>query len=153
MAHNPVNHPLRPLFRALGGAIGAYLIVFGVVGLITTSGDGLFGTAGHRVLGQGANLFWSIIALALGAIVLIGSVLGRNVDTEVDRYVGWALLVVGTYALAVERTDANVLDFTVATVVVTYCVGLVLILSGLYVKTAPARDTGAARPVTEGSTA
>ena len=42
MGHNPVNHPLRPVYRALGGFTGLYFVVFGVVGLIQTAGDGLF---------------------------------------------------------------------------------------------------------------
>jgi hypothetical protein len=134
MAHYPVNHPLRPLYRALSGLVGIYLIIFGIVGVVVTSGDGLFGRAGHRVLGQGANLFWSIVCLILGVIVLVTTLLGRNLITETDRYVGWGLLVVGTYGLATARTDANVLDFTIATVVVTYLLGLVLIMAGLYGK-------------------
>ena len=153
MAHTPVNHPLRPLYRALGGVVGIYLIVFGITGIIVTAGDGLFGTAGDRVLGQGANLFWSIVTLALGAIVLVATVLGHNVDSEVGKYAGWAMLVVGTYGLAVERTDANVLDFTISTVIVTYLVGLVLIMTGLYSRIAPAQESGAPRPVREGRTA
>ena len=32
MAHFPVNHPLRPLYRTLAGLVGAYLLVFGIVG-------------------------------------------------------------------------------------------------------------------------
>jgi hypothetical protein len=40
MAHNPVNHPLRPLYRALGALTGVYLILFGIVGIIVTAGDG-----------------------------------------------------------------------------------------------------------------
>jgi hypothetical protein len=134
MAHYPVNHPLRPLYRALSGLVGVYLIIFGIVGVVVTSGDGLFGRAGHRVLGQGANLFWSIVCLILGAIVLVTTLLGRNLMTETDRYVGWGMLVVGTYGLATARTNANVLDFTIATVVVTYLLGLVLIMAGLYGK-------------------
>jgi hypothetical protein len=134
MAHIPINHPLRPLYRAVSGLVGVYLVVFGIVGLIVTAGDGLFGRAGHRVLGEGANLFWSIVCLIVGAIVLATTVLGRNLDTEADKYIGWGMLVVGTYGLATARTDANVLDFTVATVVVTYLVGLLLILAGLYGK-------------------
>ena len=110
MAHYPVNHPLRPLYRALSGVVGIYLIIFGIVGLIVTAGDGLFGRAGHRVLGQGTNLFWSIVCLILGAIVLVTTLLGRNLMTETDRYVGWGMLVVGTYGLATARTNANVLD-------------------------------------------
>ncbi len=153
MAHNPVNHPLRPLYRALGALAGAYLVLFGIVGLIVTAGNGLFGQPDDRVLGQGANLFWSIISLILGAIVLIGVVVGRNLDVEIDKYVGWGLLVIGSYELAASRTDANFLKFSIATVVVTYLVGLVLIVSGLYSKTAPPETTGAPRQVREGQTA
>ena len=153
MAHNPVNHPLRPLYRALSALAGAYLVLFGVVGLIVTPGNGLFGQPDDRVLGQGANLFWSIVSLVLGAIVLIGVVIGRNLDVEIDKYLGWGLLVIGSYELAASRTDANFLKFTIGTVVVTYLVGLVLILSGLYTKTAPAENAGAPRHAREGRTA
>jgi hypothetical protein len=153
MAHYPVNHPLRPLYRALSGLAGIYLVIFGIIGLIVTSGDGLFGTAGHRVLGQGANLFWSIVSLIIGAIVVVATVLGRNILSETDKYIGWGLLVVGTFGLAVGRTDANVLDFSISTVVVTYLVGLVLIMSGLYTKVAPPQQAGEPRQVREGSTA
>ena len=153
MAHNPVNHPLRPLYRALSALAGIYLILFGVVGFIVTGGNGLFGQPDERVLGQGANLFWSIISLILGVVVLAGVVIGRNIDVEINKYLGWGLLVIGSYELGASRTDANFLKFSVATVVVTYLVGLVLILAGLYTKTAPPENTGAPRQVREGQTA
>lgn len=150
MAHNPVNHPLRPLYRALAALAGAYLIVFGVAGIIVTPGNGLFGRPDERVLGQGASLFWSILALLIGAAVVLVTVLGRNLDTEANTVIGWGLLVIGTYELAVSRTDANLLKFTVATVVVTYIVGLVLILAGLYTKVASPSQAGAPQQVREG---
>ena len=134
MAHTPVNHPLRPLYRALAALAGGYMVVFGIVGLIVTPGNGLFGQPDDRVLGQGASLFWCIVSLILGAVVLVATVLGRNLDTAVNKYIGWGLLVVGTYELAVSRTDANFLKFTIATVVVTYLIGLILILASLYTK-------------------
>lgn len=153
MAHNPVNHPLRPLYRVLAVLAGAYLIVFGVVGLIVAPGDGLFGRPDERVLGQGANLFWSIVAVILGAVVVLVTVVGRNLDTEVNKFIGWGLLVIGTYELAVSRTDANVLKFTVATVIATYVVGLILIMSSQYTKVAPPSEAGAPREAREGRTA
>ena len=158
MAHNPVNHPLRPLYRAIGALTGVYLILFGIVGLIVTAGDGLLGTNGNRVLGQGANLFWSIVSLVLGVIVVAVTALGRNLDAEVDTVIGWGLLVVGSYGLAVTRTNANFLDFTIATVVVTYLVGLLLIMTGLYSKVAPPQVAGRSRqdheaPVREATSA
>jgi Domain of unknown function (DUF4383) len=153
MAHNPVNHPLRPLYRGLGFLAGAYLVVFGVIGLIQTSGHDATGNIGVRVLGQQSNLTWSVIALILGAIVLISTAIGRNADTEVDKYVGWGLLVIGSYGLATSRTDADFLGFSIATVVVTFVVGLVLIMTGLYSKVAPTTRAGAPRQVREGRTA
>ena len=150
MAHNPVNHPLRPIYRAIGGVVGVYLVVFGVLGLILTGDEGLFGRAGDRVLGQGANLFWSIVSIVLGLIVIAATALGRNRDVLVDTYLGWTLLVIGSFCLAVIRTNANFLDFSISTVVVTYLCGLALILVGLYSKTAPSEDTGAPRQVREG---
>ena len=150
MAHNPVNHPLRPLYRALAGLAGVYLIVFGVVGLIVTSGHGLFGQPDDRVLGQGSSLFWSIASIVIGAVVLLVTVIGRNVDTEAHKYLGYGLMVIGSYELAVSRTDANFLKFTISTVVVTYLVGLVLLLAHLYGKVAPQSEAGAPRQEREG---
>jgi hypothetical protein len=136
---------MRPLYRALAALTGLYLVVFGVVGLIVTGGDGLFATHADRVLGQGSNLFWSIVSLLLGAAVLVATWLGRNLDVDVNTYVGWGLLVIGSFALAVLRTDVNVLGFTVSTVVVTYVVGLALITAGFYGKVAPPEAAGAPR--------
>lgn len=150
MAHTPVNHPLRPIYRAVAGIVGVYLIVFGVLGLILTGDEGLFGRAGDRVLGQGTNLFWSIISILLGIIVVAATVIGRNRDVAVNTYLGWTLLVIGTFALMVIRTNANILDFSVSTVVVTYLAGLALMLAGLYIKIAPAEQTGEPRQVREG---
>jgi hypothetical protein len=149
MGHNPVNHPLRPVYRALGGFTGLYFVVFGVVGLIQTAGDGLFSSDAGRVLGQGSNLAWSIVSVVLGAVILIATVVGRNLDVAVDKYAGWGLLVVGTFSLAVIRTDVNVFNFTISTVVVTYLAGLVLIMVSYYSKVVAPEDAGAPRQVRE----
>ena len=137
MAHNPLNHPLRPVYRAISGIVGLYFIVFGVVGVIVTGGDGLFARDTERVLGQGANLFWSIVSIIIGLVVLATTVLGRNLDAAAGTYLGWALLVIGTFSMAVLRTDVNFLQFTISTVIVTYIAGLLLILAGLYTKVGP----------------
>jgi Domain of unknown function (DUF4383) len=153
MAHTPVNHPLRPAYRALSFLAGAYLVAFGIIGLIQTAGESFTGRTGVHVLGQGTNLLWSIITLVIGAIVLGTTALGRNLDTEADKFLGWALLVFGSYELATNRTDANFFGFSIATVVVTYLVGLLLVTCSLYLKTAPQSAAGAPRQVREGRTA
>jgi hypothetical protein len=150
MAHNPVNHPLRPLYRALAAVSGIYLILFGVVALIVNAGGEFFAVHGDHALGQGANTFSAIVSLVLGAIVLLTTLVGRNVDTEADKFLGYAVLVIGSYGLASARTDANFLGFTVATIIVMYLIGLILIMASLYTKTAPPEETGVPRQVREG---
>jgi Domain of unknown function (DUF4383) len=150
MAHTPVNHPLRPLYRALAALTGVYLVVFGIIGLIQNAGEDFFAVHGDRILGQEANMFWSIVALIIGAVVLVTTVLGRNLDAAVDRYAGWSMLVVGSYSLATGRTDANFLGFSIATVIVSYIVGLILIMSGQYVTIAPPSEVVPPREVPEG---
>jgi hypothetical protein len=151
MGHTPVNHPLRPIYRALSALTGLYFVVFGVVGLIVTGGNPLFSTDTDigRVLGQGSNLGWSIASIILGAVILLGVVIGRNLDVAINTYLGWALLVVGTFSLAVLRTDVNIFNFTISTVIVTYIAGLVLIMAGYYSKIVAEKDAGTPRQVRE----
>jgi hypothetical protein len=143
MAHNPLNHPLRPFYRALAGLAAIALIVFGIVG--ATQGGELFALHGSRAFGLGVNLFSSIVLVIVGALALIGVVIGRNLDEKLDKYLGWGLLVVGSYGLATSRTDANFLGFTIGTVTFVYVIGMLLVLSGLYAKVAPVEEAGAPR--------
>jgi hypothetical protein len=153
MAHNPVNHPLRPTYRALAFLAGAYLVLFGVLGLIQTSGESFTGTSDVRVLGQGTSLLFSIISLIVGALVILAAAVGRNLDVSAEKYLGWGIIVLGTYELAFSRTEANIFGFTISTVTVVYIIGLVLITSSLYSKVAPEHEAGAPRQVREGRTA
>ena len=154
MAHYPVNHPLRPLYRALAAVVGLALVAFGVIGFIQTGGEGLFGHPEAKIAGLGGNLAASILAVVIGAVVLLTAVVGRNVDTATHRVLGWTLLVIGSYELAVSRTDANFLDFSIGTVTLFYTLGILLILSGLYTKMeSDSENVSAPRQVREGRTA
>jgi len=148
--HNPVNHPLRPLYRALGALVGVWFVLFGIVGLIVNSGNDFFANPGERVLGLGANMFASIISLVTGVIIVVATAIGRNIDTQTYKLLGWGVLVVGSYGLATSRTDANFLGFTISTVVVDYIAGLILVLASLYTKSAPVAEAGAPRQAREG---
>jgi hypothetical protein len=149
MAHNPVNHPLRPLYRTLGFLAGAYLVVFGIVGLI--GGDLNFaGLNSGTVFGLGSSILWSIISIIVGAIIVLAAVVGRNVDVAANKYLGWTLIVLGGFGLATSRTDANAFGLTIGTVIVTFGVALMLVLSSLYGKVVPTEQAGAPRQVREG---
>jgi len=132
MAHIPVNHHLRPLYRVLAAFSGIYVLVFGVVGLVETSGSPAFDRANTVALGLRTNLAFSVLSLVVGAIVLLCVVIGRNLDFYSNLGVGTLFVVAGMAMLTLMRTDANVLNFSMSTCIVSFIIGLVLFTAGLY---------------------
>ncbi|MET8229958.1 DUF4383 domain-containing protein [Micromonospora sp. NPDC005298] len=134
MAHTPVNHPARPIYRAIGGLTGLYLVVFGVLGIIASAGNEVLAQDDTKVLGQGTNLGFSLLSVLLGLIVLVGTGLGRNIDVAINQWLAYALMVVGLAGLAFIRTDANIFNFSITTVIVVLSAALVLLMVGMYGK-------------------
>ena len=134
MAHTPVNHPARPIYRAIGGLVGLYFVVFGVLGIITSAGNDVLAQNDTTVLGQGTNTGYSLLAVLLGLVILAGTVIGRNLDVAVNQWLAYALIVLGLAELAFIRTDANIFNFSIATVIVTLVLSLVLLMVGMYGK-------------------
>ncbi|WBB77567.1 DUF4383 domain-containing protein [Micromonospora sp. WMMD882] len=134
MTHTPVNHPARPIYRAIGGLTGLYLVVFGVLGVITTLGDDLFAQDDTKVLGQGGNFALSLLSILLGALVLAGTLLGRNRDVAINQWTAYGLMALSLFELAFIQTDANIFNVTITTVIVTMLLGLVLLMVGMYGK-------------------
>ena len=143
--HTPVNHPLRPLYRVIGGLAGLYVLLFGIVGLVETSGTDLFGNPSAHALGLRTNLAFSLLSIVAGVIILAAAVIGRNVDQKVNMVGGYAFMVIGMAMLALLETDANVLNFSVATCVVSFVISLVLLTAGLYSKVGSADEVAAER--------
>ncbi|MGA4725890.1 DUF4383 domain-containing protein [Micromonospora taraxaci] len=134
MAHTPVNHPARPIYRAIGGLTGLYLVVFGVLGIIASTGNEILAQDDTRVLGQGTNLGFSLLSVLLGIVVLVGTALGRNIDVAINQWLAYALMVIGLAGLAFIRTDGNIFNFSITTVVVVLTASLVLLMVGMYGK-------------------
>lgn len=134
MAHTPVNHPARPIYRAIGGLTGLYLVAFGALGLVATAGDELWAQGETAVLGQGTNLGFSLLSVLLGGAVLAGTAIGRNVDVLINQGLGYLGMVLSLAGLAFLRTEANIFNFSIATVLVLMVTGLVLLMVGMYGK-------------------
>ncbi|MEH1054862.1 MULTISPECIES: DUF4383 domain-containing protein [Micromonospora] len=134
MAHTPVNHPARPIYRAIGGLVGLYLVVFGVLGVIASAGNDLFAQDDTKVLGQGTNLGFSLLSILLGIVVLAGTVIGRNLDVAINQFLAYGLMVLGLAELAFLQTDANIGNFSILTVIVVLTLSLVLLMAGMYGK-------------------
>ncbi|SCG52173.1 DUF4383 domain-containing protein [Micromonospora humi] len=134
MAHTPVNHPARPIFRAIGGLVGLYFVVFGALGVIAAAGGDFFAQDDTKALGQGTNMGFSLLSVLIGVVILAGTVIGRNLDVVINQWMAYSLMVVGLAALAFLQTDANVLNFSIMTVVVVLTLSLVLLVVGMYGK-------------------
>ncbi|MEU1607675.1 DUF4383 domain-containing protein [Micromonospora matsumotoense] len=134
MAHTPVNHPARPVYRAIGGLIGLYFVVFGALGVIASAGNDLFAQDDTKVLGQGTNLGFSLLSVLLGVVILVGTVIGRNLDVAINQWLSYLLMVISLAGLAFIQTDANVVNFSILTVIVLMTLSLVLLMVGMYGK-------------------
>jgi Domain of unknown function (DUF4383) len=134
MAHIPVNHHLRPLYRTVSALIGLYILVFGIVGVIQSAGTDLFERGDMVALGLRTNMAFSILSVVSGVVILAGVVVGRNIDQQINYYGGILFLIVPTVMMALLRTDGNILNFSMTTVIVSYIIGMLLFAAGLYGK-------------------
>ena len=134
MAHTPVNHPARPIYRAIGGIVGLYFVVFGGLGVIASAGGDFFAQDDTKVLGQGTNMAFSLVSVLVGVVILVGTAIGRNLDVAINQWLAYTLMVIGLAALAFLQTDANIFNFSIMTDVVVLTLSLVLLMVGMYGK-------------------
>jgi hypothetical protein len=133
MSHLPINHHLQPLYRTLAGAAGLYVLAFGVIGLLRTSGLDVFAQDGlPTVLGLRANRAFAILSVVVGIVLVVGAVIGRSIDMWINLISSVVFLTAGMAMMALLETDLNFLGFTVTTCIVSFVIGLVLGLAGLY---------------------
>jgi hypothetical protein len=143
MLHLPINHPLQPLYRTLAGLAGAYILAFGIIGIVETWGTPFFGRQPTWVLGLRTNLAFSVLSTVVGAIVVVGALIGRNVDRFINMIAGVVFLFAGLIMLALLHTDLNLLNFTVATCIMSFIFALVFGLAGLYGRVGDPREVRA----------
>jgi Na+/melibiose symporter-like transporter len=135
LAHIPINHHLRPLYRVLAVLAGLYLVGFGIVGFVKTAGLEFFARDDlPTFLGQKANPAASVFAVVLGAVIVLVTVVGRNWDHYGNFWIGQIMMLGGLAELAFLRTDANVLGFTMTNVIVTFVIAIVILTEALYGK-------------------
>jgi hypothetical protein len=119
----PVNHRLRPVYRALGAVVGLLLIAFAVVGFVL-SGD---------VLGAPASTAFCSVCLVAGVLMVLAAAQGGNAAAQLNAYLGAALIVIGFAGLLTMHLDgANFLDVSMADVVILFIAGVVALAAGFY---------------------
>lgn len=127
----PVDHRLSTVYRAGAVLVGAFLILFGILGFLhTPSFSGHSG--GSHVVGLSNNGLLAGLSVLVGAILIIAGLIGGNVASTVNTVVGLLFLLNGLVHLAVLRTSLNYFGFEVRNVIFSFVVGLALLTFGLY---------------------
>ncbi|GIF70547.1 DUF4383 domain-containing protein [Asanoa siamensis] len=135
MAHFPLNHPLRPLYRTLAGLTGTYILIFGSVGLTKTVGETLFARESNWALGLRTNLAFAIASVIWGLIVLVANLIGGNIGHYTNLAGAVVFMVTGIFMVSFMQTPANFLNFSVSTAILSLIFGVILLLAGMYDKT------------------
>lgn len=134
MAHTPINHPLRPVYRTLSGLVGLYVLLFGIIGYARTSDLPFFGPHGEWVLWLRTNPAFSVLSIIAGIAVLGAAVIGRNLFAYVNLAAGIVFLAAGMAMMTLLQTNANFLAFSMITCIMSFIFGLIFLASGLYGK-------------------
>ncbi len=130
--HLPVNHRLRGLYRGLAGATGIYLVGFGTAGAMASRGEPFFGQGDTEAWGLHTNMAFAVLSIVVGAVILIGVALGRNVDRFINMLGAVVFIVAGLIMLPLSLSTFNFLNYDVEAAVVSFVIGMILLLSGLY---------------------
>ena len=126
----PVDHRLNQVYRTGAGVMGAVLLAFGVLGLIDKIG--FFDTRGDTVAGLSTNGALSVLSLCVGALLLVGMVIGGNFASTLNMTLGILFILSGFVNLALLDSDYNVLAFRIQNVLFSFVVGLLLMFFGMY---------------------
>jgi hypothetical protein len=141
MAHYPLNHHLRQPYRWLTAAAGLYLTLHGILGVASTWGDPFLHRGSDWVLGLRTNTAAAWLMTVIGLIVLVAALLGGNVHHRVNLVAGWSILVLAMVLMTMIQTDANVLNVSMANIIVLTLLGLFVLVGALYGKVGSEEDS------------
>ncbi len=139
MAHFPVDHRLRGLYRAIALLIGVALAVLGVVGFYKTRDLALFSHDHERVFGVTVNPVLSVALLVLGVVVFCAALIGRNIDFRVNLGIGGLFVLAGLVFICLVPSTINIVAASITNVNVFFVVGILLVAAGLYGKVSDGR--------------
>ncbi|MFE0423135.1 DUF4383 domain-containing protein [Streptomyces sp. NPDC058953] len=128
--HLPVDHRLSLVYRIGAGVMGAFLLVFGILGLIDKIG--FFNTAGATVAGLNTNGALSVLSICVGALLLFGMVRGGNFASTLNMVLGVLFIASGFINLALLDSSFNPFAFKIQNVLFSFVVGLLLMFFGMY---------------------
>lgn len=123
-------HLVHTVHQVGAGAIGAFLVLFGILGVV--QGVPMVGTEGTVVMGLYANGVLAVISVVVGLVLVASAVRGGPMASTVSIVVGVLFLLSGLGNAVLLGTAMNMLAFRLPNVMFSLAVGLVLLLLGSY---------------------
>ena len=134
MLHLPINHRLQGAYRGLAAFTGLAMVAWGIVGALAGQDHPATGRSDLTVWGMHTNLTLSLATLGLGALVLLGALIGRTVGFVANGLAAVLTLLAGLAALTLAHTDFNVINGQVDTAIGLFIVGSVLLAAATYTR-------------------
>jgi len=141
----PVNHGARGGYRVAALVLGVLLAALGLVALVAATGVPF---AGREVRGWHQftyNRATGVLLLAVAAVVLGSTLAPARRRGPALTVAGAVMLVLGLLVLAVNRTAANLVGFSVLDVCAFWLLALAVLWSGMHMWEAPELDEPAGR--------
>lgn len=124
------SHPVHTVHRVGAALLGAFLIVFAMVGM--SQGVPLLSTEGAPVMGLYANGLLAGISLLVGLVLVASAARGGPTASMVSVVVGVLFLLSGLGNVIVVGTPMNMLAFQLPNIIFSLGVGVVLLVLGAY---------------------
>jgi len=127
---DPAPHQIHRVHRAGAGALGGFLIAFGLIG--STRAVEFLSTTGPIVMGLSTNGLLATLSLIVGALLVAAAVRGGPMASTVAVTVGGLFLLSGVGNVLVLDSPLNMLAFQLPNVVFSLLVGAALLFVGAY---------------------
>lgn len=130
MHPQPGPHRIHALHRAGAGALGTFLIVFGLSGVVLS--PAFLSTTGPVVMGLSTNGLLSTLSLLVGVLLVAAALRGGPVASTASVVTGGLFLVSGVVNVLLLDTAMNMLAFRMTNVIFSLLVGAALLFVGAY---------------------
>lgn len=127
---DPAPHRVHTVHRAGAGALGGFLVLFGLMGV--TRAAEFLGPTGPVVMGLTTNGLLATLSMVVGAVLVASALRGGPAASTVAVVVGALFLLSGLGNALLLGSPMNMLAFGLANVVFSLAVGAGLLLVGAY---------------------
>jgi hypothetical protein len=132
-AHRDPDSRMLTFWRAVVGLLGAFLCLFGVLGLLGATS--MWSTRGQVIAGLGTNGALGVLSVLFGLVLVGTAARGGRRAWSLVSWIGVLFLLSAMVHLLVINSALNLLTFQFSNVIFSFLVGMTLLTVGVYLRT------------------